>query len=394
MRPQEALWAAPALASVAIHAWRDRRWSLAATRLALLALGFAALYWMQLVVYQKLYGAMLVVPQGKLYVQLAHAHPWLALFSARSGWLYWTPLMWLPMIGTVAFARRGGGLGVAIVLTMIANFYVASAALAWTGSGTSGARVQTSLAAGLVVCAAASIAAILRWTARRRFAAAAALGLGLAPLLLVTWFVPTSGAAIDRPVPAPDLYGEAVRQPLRKLYAKTGNPCIFPASIAFKLRYRAPVVAFDALADDGMFKRHYRTLKTEDDILDFRESARPSAFWSEGLPPSPVFGADVKPNARFLVTLYWPWVTRLRVRARPTTAEPGKLRIHTGSLFGAELVGEATFSGDEEVEVAVPRGAFDSGINEVILDSHPPVALVTMRFVDEGAHDTGIRVLE
>jgi hypothetical protein len=393
MRPQESLWGVLALASVFVHARPQRPWREAVERLAALAFGFLVVFGVQLVVYQKLYGALFVVPQGKLYVQLGHAHPWLALFGARSGFLYWTPLLWLSVLGVVPFLvdRRRRAIAASAVVVMILQFYLASSAISWTGSATMGARVQTSLAVGLLVTTAASLEAILRWTRRRRFAALAIATLALAPVAFDTWSIPVSGVANDRPVTAPELYGNAYRFAWSEVYDAVGNPWIAPAYVVWKLRYGAPAKAFDALATEGIFKRHYKKLgHAENDTLVLDRP--PAAYWAENLDLAPGGGMAVRSGSRFLVALYWPWVSHVRIHARPLGNAPATLSVRTGSFFARHDVGTLTFDKEATLDLAVPPGAFDSGINEVLLATDAPLAVVSIQFVDDLPHDTSVRV--
>lgn len=395
MRPQEGLWILVAVASVLAYAWQaraDRRAAArtAALRLALLAVGSLLVFAAQIVIYWKIYASPLVIPQGKLYVQLAHAHPWLLLFGARSGFLYWTPLLWLTVIGSfvLLFESRRRALAATIVVVMIAQFYVASSALTWTGGGTLGARVQGSLAAGLIVAAAASLVVLLRWLKRRRFSAGAVAVTLLAPLILVTWEVGPAGLPFDRPVPAPQLYGGATTFGLGWIYDSVGNPFSLPMTVPFWMRYRAPPKVFDQLATDGIFQKQYRTLAVSMDTLSF--GSPPGCYWSDTLTSTnPV----VDGKGRFLVALYWPWVTKVRVHARPTNGGSAELRIRTASVFRTHELGTLRFDGDRTLDLAVGPGAFDSGINEVLLESDAPITLVSWQWLDEVKRDSSVHVL-
>lgn len=398
MRPQEGLWVFVAVASVLAHAWEaraDRRAAIRTgfVRLAVMTAGFALVFSAQVAVYWKLYHSPFVIPQGKLYVQLAHAHPWLLLFGARSGFLYWTPLLWLTVIGSLLllFGARRRATARTIVVVMVAQFYLASSALTWTGGGTLGARVQGSLAAGLVLAAAASLVWILRWFARRRFAANALVAAILAPLLLVTWEVGPAGLPFDRPVPAPQLYGGATSFGLGWIYESIGNPFSLPMTVPFWMRYGAPPKAFDQLAADGIFQKQYRTLAVSMDTLSF--TGPPGCYWSDTLDTR---SPTVLPGkrARFLVTLYWPWVTKIRLRARALEG-PAQVRIRTAQALSRHDLGTMRFaSGEAEVqELAVGPGAFDSGINEVTLESDAPLSLVSLQWVDDVKRDSSVHVL-
>src|SRR5262249_18368641 len=153
--------------------------------------------------------------------------------------------------------------------------------------------------------------------------------LALAPTAADTWMIPLSGVANDRPVPAPELYGNAYKFGWKQVYDAVGNPWIAPAYVVWNLRYGAPPQAFDALATEGIFKRHYKKLgPAENDTLFFEKP--PPSYWSTGLDPVPGGGVAVHPGARFLVSLYWPWVSRIRIHARPLGAAPATLAIRTG----------------------------------------------------------------
>ena len=145
---------------------------------------------------------------------------------------------------------------------------------------------------------------------------------------------------------------------------------------------------FDTLATEGMFKRSYRDpQKIWSDTLKFARP--PPAYWTPSLDR---LGATTGPRSgRFLVTLYWPWVTSVRVKARPL-AGPATLEIENRSFFLRSSVGRLTFTEDALLELRVPAGAFDSGINEVVLSSDAPIQLETWQWVDDGEHDRSVRI--
>lgn len=98
-------------------------------------------------------------------------------------------------------------------------------------------------------------------------------------------------------------------------------------------------------------------------------------------------------RGRFLVTLYWPWVTAVRITARPL-AGAATLTVRSASFWRTYDVGSARFEEKATVEIAAPPGAFDSGINEITLTSDAPIVLETWQWVDTSAHDTSIRLFE
>jgi hypothetical protein len=402
MRMQEALWLLVPFASIVSHFLAVRPVGdkapirTSALRGGLLTLGFVAVFGIQLYVFDRIYGSPFVIPQGKLYVQLSHAHPWLLMFGARSGFVYWTPLLWLPIVGAPYFVFDGRRrlMAVAIVIAACLNFYVASAALSWTGAATLGARVQTSLAAALLVMTAAFVSALIRWRSRRRAAAGTTVVVVLVPWIWLTWNAPTSGVPNDRPVPAPQLYAGGMTFGLARVCDAIGAPFTFPAGAVFFARYRAHPRVFDALASDGMFQKHYRNL-TLSGADSFNFAQPPSAYWAEGIVS--LGGADIglgeHGRGRFLVTLYWPFVTSIRVTARPLRGH-ATLTIRSASFLRTRDVGVVAFSHPETIEIPVGAGVFDSGINEVLVSSDAPIALDAWQWIDTGAHDTSVRVFK
>lgn len=392
MRMPEGLWMLVAFAAIVSLALRERSLVTALKRSGLLAFGFVAVFGVQLYVFKRLYGSPFVIPQGRLYVQIAHAHPWLLLFGARSGLLYWTPLMWLPLLGIPWFVGRPRAmraLAIAIVFVGCLTFFIASSALSWTGSATLGARIQTSLVPALLPPAAAFLEALIRWTKRHRYAAGTAVALLCAPWIYIGWYAAASGVPNNNPVPAPQLYGSGVNFGISQIYNQIGNPFTFPASAVFFARYRAHPRVLDALASDGMFQHHYRTTALMgSDVLSF--ASPPAVFWSEHLVPDSS-GAKLEGAGRFLVTLYWPWVTSVKLTAKAVHG-PVTLRIRAASFFSRTTLAVVTFRGRESIEFDVPPGAFDSGINEVLLSSDGPLVLENWQWVDAGKHDTSTRV--
>jgi hypothetical protein len=399
MRIQEGIWLIVPGASIAWHALRarragDARWATTALARALVVgAGFLTVFSIQLYVYRRIYGWPFVVPQGKLYVQFAHAHPWLLLFGARSGLLYWTPLLWLAVLGIpwLTWNRRLGLAGLAIVLAAVANVYVSSAALSWTGSATLGARVQTSLAPAFVLGVAASSDALLRWARRRRAAAGTALVLLVAPWLWLTWVSGTAGLPNDRVVRAPELYGTAATHGVADVYGAVGNPWTLPGTLVFAARYRAHPRVFDQVAEDGMWRRDFRTGRgITSDTFSFLEP--PSGYWSEGiLSVGDGLGLPAGGHGRFLISLYWPWVTAVRITAH-TLEDSATLSIQAASFWRTRTVGRLRFDGKKTIEVAVSPDAFDSGINEVILSSDHPIVLDAWQWLDTSPHDMSIRL--
>jgi hypothetical protein len=403
MRPQQAaLLVVPAftLAASALRRVRARRWPWreAAAGAATIA-GFAVLFSIQLYVYRVLYGHYWVIPQGKVYLQLGHAHPWLSLFFPR-GLFAWTPLAWLGFTGIgVMIARRPSrSVGLALSAWMAIEIYVASAALVWTGAGTFGSRVLVSLTAPLVVGTAITFDAIGRWLAARPNARGLALVAGLATPAIFFLFSASFGQRINA---LPDgeairssthMYSEATRIGFSEIDRSYGNPFVWPASLVFAARYGLHPRRFEDFAEYGMFAHAYRPVKLEgEDTIDFT-SRSTQELLVEGLSRGPAGCVLRAPHARFLVTLAWPFITHVRIEADAPLGRPVTLKIRSGSFFRRHDVGAISIAPGQttQAEIAVPRGAFDSGINEVLLDADEDIVLRKWKWIDQDEHDTRV----
>ena len=69
-----------------------------------------------------------------------HPHTWPFLFSARKGWLFYTPLMVLPIAGLVVLWRRNRAVAVPVLVYFLINLWVVSAWDEWTYGGSFGQR--------------------------------------------------------------------------------------------------------------------------------------------------------------------------------------------------------------------------------------------------------------
>jgi len=67
-------------------------------------------------------------------------HTWEVLFSFKKGWLIYTPLMVLPILGLIVLWRRNRALGVPVLLYFLINLWVVSAWDVWWYGGSFGQR--------------------------------------------------------------------------------------------------------------------------------------------------------------------------------------------------------------------------------------------------------------
>lgn len=390
MRPQEIVWAVLAAATLAGHVRavrRDATSRASALRIVVgSTLGFLLLFTAQLVVSQKIYGRAFYFPQGNLYVQPWHAHPFLLLFAEQSGFFAWTPLMWLGVVGLFVLVVRGDTRAIALplALAIVLELWGTSSALSWNGGASFGARTLTSIVPVMGMGAAVSLDALKKLAFRwRRRAHAVFVFLLVAPLLVTTASLVVAG------VPAYPHFGTGIERLWARIRSFAGDPFTLPATAVFAARYGAKPRDFERVAVQGMFVHDFRTGKPSEkggDELWFHE---------EGfLPLSRARfdgGASFGPgdDTRFLVTLYWPWITDLAVDVRAPAATTitievcGFVRCKTAAVFDAPR-------GEHLIQVPVAEGAFDSGINEVRLRATSPTNIKYWRWVDHVERDPGI----
>ncbi|MFH0831149.1 MAG: hypothetical protein V1895_03760 [Parcubacteria group bacterium] len=103
----------------------------------------------QLLVWHRLYGVWLLVPQGDGFIDLTSPHFGEVLISARHGLLTWTPLVVLGIVGLIvavrAVDRRLRYLGLACVLILVLQTYLNGTLLEWWGGEALGARRFTDI---------------------------------------------------------------------------------------------------------------------------------------------------------------------------------------------------------------------------------------------------------
>ena len=86
-------------------------------------------------------------------------HTWQVLFSFRKGWLIYTPLMVLPLLGLAVLWRRNRAVAVPVLGYFLANLWVVSAWDVWWYGGTFGQRALVQSYAALAL----PLAYLLAW---------------------------------------------------------------------------------------------------------------------------------------------------------------------------------------------------------------------------------------
>ena len=152
-----------------------------------------------------------------------------------------------------------------------------------------------------------------------------------------------------------------------------------------------PPQKFDDLAFTGYFVHDYRTAATVAyDTLSF---AAPTDWvtYADGIERE-TDGARIRSGrGRFLLTLYWPWVTHVRLAVKLNASKPTTVRLRSsGFALGTDLGAMLYTPGNEELEWALPKGGFDSGINEVVVEADNDITLRSLQFIDRTDHDLSL----
>ena len=176
--PAEAVW------QLLHRTWSPRRLS----GYGLLAAGVALPVVPQLVVDQVIFQQWLPQPAPNIAFDFAHPHLVELLVSTHHGWVSWSPLVALGLLGLPAVIRRLEWFGVGLLLVGIGEFWINASLSDWWGGNAFGARRMTdqSLLIGL------GLAASCAWLIQRRLARLAAglvaAGITWTALLLAQYY--------------------------------------------------------------------------------------------------------------------------------------------------------------------------------------------------------------
>lgn len=99
-------------------------------------------------------------------IDLSHPHVWEGLMSYRKGWLLYTPMMTLGLLGLPLFIRKVGWLGTAVLVFTAANVYVVFSWPNWWYGGSFGARALIQSYAVLALPMASCVETIVARTIR------------------------------------------------------------------------------------------------------------------------------------------------------------------------------------------------------------------------------------
>jgi hypothetical protein len=325
---------------------------------------------------------------GPHFLHLAHAHPWLLVFDLRGGVFAWAPTLWLAVPGFVLLARRRElrWLVVPFAACGLFELWISSAALDWQG-----ARRLTNLTPLAALGLALTLERIAGWLEARprRLAHVSAAA-------MISWVAWGSGSVCigfswgklpwDTPLTHGQRFGEGEAQSTTATESTLGALPVLPAAWLFALRYWRPPVAFGWAIHPVWYERDHHSLDYY--RADFPFTAPEAKLLLRGFhieedkPPCVQGG-----SASVVFAAQWPFATRARFSY--DASQPLDLSVGSRSILGFRTPwGRVALRPGKKRRalVSIPRGGFDSGINEVELGvSGPPEALCirTLELVDD-----------
>ncbi len=166
------------------------------------------------------------------------------LFSSWHGFLSWTPVAYVALVGTVAYVRRSWRWGASALVILFLTAWVNGATLDWAGGWSFGGRRFSSA----LVMLAPGLALVIEFVLRRPLVALAPLvaaALWWNHLLMVQY---TAGML---PKDEPVSFGRIVRQQAElQTRSPYWYPFAFPANVWFAWREGVPVDKYDVLSPE------------------------------------------------------------------------------------------------------------------------------------------------
>lgn len=354
---------------------RSRRFRIQAALVVLSGVLLASL--VTLGIYRYSYGSPFVMPQGRNYLHLAHAHPLLALFAPHGGLFYTTPVAYLGVAGLflAARARSTRVFALSAGLAFALSLWISSAALDWHGKGTFGARRLVVLIPVLVVFSAVALRRLGPFV-RRHASALAAIALMVvfgAPVVGSVFAIERGELPVERSSRQAVQYGHGVRAVWGFFDERVGDLAILPAEVVYSLRYWLPPRTFHAATTDKFYRRSYHTLAWEPNVVDFADATLLGA--SRGFVPEVGGVRLAKDRASAVFAAGWPFATDAELSL--DVREAASIELGMGSFARRCWLGERRLSaGDEQtLHFGIPAGCFDSGLMEIVVRSDKPGAL-------------------
>jgi len=365
MRPPNALLAILPLSEALPRLGRRREWPRLLAEAAAFAGAAMLVFAPQMLVWWRLYGSPLTVPQGGAFLGNAPAIGGV-LFSPRHGLFSWSPLLYLGAAGLLAWLFREPLRAAAALAFLVALTRLNAGVADWWGGAAFGAR-RFDAALPLLGLGLALALGRLAEAARRRpmVVASACLAAFVAWNLLLARQYRLGVWDYSEPVPFEDMGRGAVSLVDRAV----GSPFSLPASLLEWMRTGRPLADYESLF---MERRHSRwSVRMGLDDRIFLDDG-----WSE---PREVLGATcrvlVGEGAGIVVPLHRARPYRLGARLASLASSPGA--AGAAVLVNQRPIGVWSVTAGEwqDVSLDVPAEALRPGRNLLRLRSSAGLAV-------------------
>jgi hypothetical protein len=201
----------------------------------------------QMIAWKSIYGSFVARSPVGPAIRWTDPHVSDILWSARNGLLSTTPILYLGLLGLLAFALVEPVFGLPIILTLLVMTYFNACIQDWWGSAGFGGRRFD----GTIPFFCLGLAAFVEYGARlvRRHAVAAVT---TALAILACWNLALMGAANQGSVRIGETlpFDRAWAAQAYEIHSWVGNPFTYPASLLFALRNSASPGDYDVLWTD------------------------------------------------------------------------------------------------------------------------------------------------
>jgi hypothetical protein len=329
---------------------------------ATFALALVLAFSPQMIVWWRLYGSPLTVPQGRAFFSSSPAYD-TVLFSPLHGLFSWSPLLYLALVGLGWFCARRPLQGLAALAFIAALTHTTASVIDVGGGSAFGARRFDATLPLFGLGLALAIEASERWI-RRRPQTLAWLVVGALTLWNLVLGRQYQTGAWDYSEPV--AFEEMGHGFVSWIDRTVGPPFSLPASLFGWLTTGRHPAEYDSLFTDRRFARWSVRMGWDDRIYLVGGFSAPQE--SAG-----VRFRIVQTNGDLLVPLHrpWPYTLGVRVRAQDETAD---LRLtafvnlrHVGSVTVTDAWTDQT--------MAIPESCLRAGRNFIRLWPRRPVAI-------------------
>lgn len=198
----------------------------------------------QMLAWKSIYGAYLAVSPVGPKIRLTDPRLVLTVFSSRNGLVAMSPIVYVGLLGLVAFTRRHRATGVPLAVAVLAMIWFNASIQDWWGSDGYGGRRFDGVLPIVVLGVAAALDGMRRWTlARPQWVAAAAACACVAWNLTLMAAAQRGTVRLGEAIP----FGRVSGEQARIWHEWIGHPFSYPANLWFAVRNRVSPAAYDRL---------------------------------------------------------------------------------------------------------------------------------------------------